>query len=65
MDGQTSNSGSIANEFLNLSEAVIPNLPTSLHKALVKPSSIQNDFKLSNHGLVLESFDKFYKSRNE
>ena len=28
-------------------------------------SSIQNDFKSSNHGLVLESFDKFYKSRNE
>jgi len=31
----------------------------------IENSSIQNDFKLSNHGLVLESFDKFYKSRNE
>ena len=31
----------------------------------IENSSIQNDFKLSNHGLVLEAFDKFYKSRNE
>ena len=31
----------------------------------IENSSIQNDFKLSNHGLVLQSFDKFYKSRNE
>ena len=30
----------------------------------IENSSIQNDFKLSNHGLVLEAFDKFYKSRN-
>ena len=31
----------------------------------IENSSIQNEFKISNHGLVLESFDKFYKSRNE
>ncbi|MAU62976.1 MAG: hypothetical protein CMC38_01300 [Flavobacteriaceae bacterium] len=31
----------------------------------VENSNIENDFKSSNHNLVLESFDKFYNSINE
>jgi hypothetical protein len=31
----------------------------------IENSSIQNDFKSSDHGLVIEAFDEFYKSINE
>ena len=31
----------------------------------IENSNIENDFKSSNHNLVLESFDKFYVSINE
>ena len=31
----------------------------------IENSSIQNDFKSSDHGLVIEAFNKFHKSINE
>ena len=31
----------------------------------IENTEIENDFRASNHNLVLESFDKFYTSINE